>query len=226
MLRAFGAEVGSYGLVRRVKGKPHLKGQRVCVPGDISSAAYFLVAATLCSDSEIMIRNTGVNPTRTGIIDAIKEMGGLISIENYRKTSEPVGDIYARSSGLAGKHFAGDIIVRMIDEVPLLVLAATQADGETVIRDASELRVKESDRIAVTAQEFRKIGASIEELEDGMIITGGKRLKGGKCDSHGDHRMAMALAIAGLLSEKGVTIDNIECVNTSFPGFWKVLSEI
>jgi len=227
MLRSFGAEITSNGLIHKVKGHPELVGHQVNVPGDISSAAYFIVAGLLCPNSEIIIKNVGVNPTRTGIIDALKQMGANINIENLREESdEPVADIFVRSSQLKGCSFAGEIIVRMIDEIPVLVLAATQADGETIIRDAKELRVKESDRITATVSEFRKIGAELDELEDGMIIAGGSRLKGGECESHGDHRMAMSLAIAGLISESGVTIHNIECINTSFPEFREILSSI
>jgi 3-phosphoshikimate 1-carboxyvinyltransferase len=226
MLRSFGAEIRSSILTHKVKGQPNLIGHKVNVPGDISSAAYFIVAGLICPKSEIVIRNVGVNPTRTGIIEALKEMGGQIDIQNIRETDEPVADLYIRSSQLKGASFSGDIIVRMIDEIPILVLAATQAEGETTIRDAQELRVKESDRITTTVTEFRKIGAELDELDDGMIITGGNRLIGGICESHDDHRMAMSLAIAGLVSETGTTINNIECVNTSFPEFWEMLSSI
>jgi len=227
MLKAFGAEVASHGLTRKVKGRPKLTGQKINVPGDISSAAYFMVAAILCRDSDVTLRNVGVNPTRTGILDALRAMGGRISLENYREESgEPVADIRVRSSRLKGGDFSGNIIVRMIDEIPLLAVAATQAEGETKIREAAELRVKESDRIAATVSELRKLGAQIEELDDGMIIAGRSKLRGGECESHGDHRMAMSLAIAGLVSERETTIHNIECVNTSFPTFWEMLSSI
>lgn len=224
MLSAFGAEIHSNGLTKKVKGYPKLIGQKINIPGDISSAAYFISAGLLCENSNIIIRNVGVNPTRTGIIDALKEMGGYISIENGREESgEPVADLYVKSSNLKGRSFSGDIIVRMIDEIPLLALVASQADGETVIRNAGELRVKESDRIKVTVNELSKIGANIYELSDGMVIQGATRLHGGECESFGDHRMAMTLAIAGLISNNGTTINNIECVNTSFPNFWKLL---
>lgn len=227
MLTAFGAEIHSSGLTKKVKGYPKLIGQQIRIPGDISSAAYFIAAGLLCEDSDIFIYNVGVNPTRTGIIDALKEMGGNISLENIREESgEPVADIGVKSSQLKGRNFSGDIIVRMIDEIPLLALVASQADGETVIRNAEELRVKETDRIKATVNELKKIGASIEELNDGMVIKGITRLSGGECESYGDHRMAMTLAIAGLISDKGTTINNIECVNTSFPNFWKLLSSL
>ena len=226
MLRSFGAEVTSIGLTHRVQGRPELVGHKINVPGDISSAAYFIVAGLLCPNSEIIIKNVGINPTRTGIIDALKQMGGNIVIENIREKDEPVADLIVRSSQLKGAKFSGEIIVRMIDEIPILVLAATQADGETMIRDAGELRVKESDRITTTVAEFRKIGAELDGLDDGFIITGKSKIKGGECESYGDHRLAMSLAIAGLISESGTDIDNIECVNTSFPEFWEMLNSL
>jgi 3-phosphoshikimate 1-carboxyvinyltransferase len=225
MLRAFGADVVSHGLTRKVKGRPKLTGQGVIIPGDISSAAYFLMAAVLCPDSEVVIENVGLNPTRSGILEALEAMGGRISLERRREESgEPVADLHIRSSQLKGCDFGGDLIVRMIDEVPLLAVAATQAEGETKICDAAELRVKESDRISATVSELRKLGGQIEELDDGMIIAGGNKLRGGECQSYGDHRMAMSLAVAGLMSESGVTIYGADCINTSFPGFWDMLS--
>jgi 3-phosphoshikimate 1-carboxyvinyltransferase len=227
MLRSFGAEISSLSLKHSVKGRPKLVGHKINVPGDISSSAYFIVAGLICPNSEIIIRNVGVNPTRTGIIDALKQMGGYIEIQNLREESdEPTADLYIKSSQLKGASFSGDIIVRMIDEIPILVLAGTQAKGETIIKDAQELRVKESDRITNAVTEFRKIGAELDELDDGMIISGDSKLKGGICESHGDHRMAMSLAIAGLVSDTGVTINDIDCVNTSFPEFWKLVSSI
>lgn len=227
MLRSFGAEVVSHGLSRKMKGRPSLAGHRITVPGDVSSASYFLVAAMLCPDSELVIRNVGINPTRAGLLDALEEMGGQISLENHREESgEPIADLHVRSSQLKGGDFSSDLIVTMLDEIPLLAVAATQADGETRIRDAAELRVKETDRIAATVSELRKLGAQVEELDDGMIIAGGGRLKGGQCESHGDHRMAMSLAVAGLISETGTTIHDVACINTSFPGFWETLSSL
>lgn len=225
MLKGFGAELVSQGLTKRIKGGPRMMGHKITVPGDISSASYFLVAAMLCRDSDIMIRNVGVNPTRTGILDALKSMGGDIAFENFREESgEPVADLHVRSSQLNGADFSGDLIVRMLDEIPLLVVAATQAVGKTTIRNAAELRVKESDRIASTVTELRRLGANIEELNDGMIIYGRTQLNGGECESHGDHRMAMSLAIAGLISRTETTIHDVECVKTSFPDFWETLS--
>lgn len=224
MLRSFGAEIASWNLTRKVKGRPRLAGHKINVPGDISSAAYFIVAGILCPDSELVIKNVGVNPTRIGLIEALTAMGADISTENYREdSSEPVADIRVRSSQLIGAEFDGDTIVSMIDEIPILALAATQAEGDTVIQDAAELRVKETDRISAIVSELRKIGADARELDDGIIISGATKLIGGDCESHGDHRMAMSLAIAGLVSKKGVTIHDVEPVDTSFPCFWEML---
>lgn len=224
MLKSFGADIKTIGLTSIIQRRSELLGHNINVPGDISSAAYFIVAGLLCPDSEILIRNVGVNPTRTGIIDALKAMGGNIIIENLREEDEPIADLIIKSSKLKGATFSGDIIVRMIDEIPILVLSATQAEGETIIRDASELKVKESDRISTTVTEFRRIGAELSATDDGFIIAGKSKIKGGVCESHGDHRLAMSLAVAGLISENGVTINDIECVNTSFPQFWHSLS--
>jgi len=227
MLEAFGAEVVSHNLARKIRGRPKLSGHRILVPGDISSASYFLMAAILCPDSEIVIKNVGINPTRAGILDALGSMGAAISLERRREESgEPVADLHVRSSQLKGGDFDGEMIVRMIDEIPLLAVAATQADGETKIRDAAELRVKETDRISATVSELRELGAEIEELDDGMIIAGGTKLKGGECRSYGDHRIAMSLAVAGLISEHEVIIHDTDCINTSFPGFWEMLSSL
>ena len=224
MLQSFGADIRSIGLTYKIQGRPELIGRNINIPGDISSAAYFIVAGLLCPNSEIVIKNVGVNPTRTGIIDALKAMGANIKVENLKEEDEPIADLVVKSSQLKGATFSGDIIVRMIDEIPILVLSATQAEGETIIRDASELKVKESDRISTTVTEFRKIGAELSALDDGFVIAGKSKIKGGECESHGDHRLAMSLAIAGLISENGTIINDIECVNTSFPQFWEMLS--
>jgi 3-phosphoshikimate 1-carboxyvinyltransferase len=227
MLRSFGAEIITQELKRTVKGKPKMSGHRVNVVGDISSASYFIVAATLCMNSEVVIKNVGVNPTRAGILEALKRMGGQISLENYREEGgEPVADVYVRSSQLKGDTFSGDLIVKMIDEIPLLAIAATQADGKTTIKDAGELRVKETDRISATVSELRKLGAHIEEFDDGMTISGKTRTKSCECESYGDHRMAMSLAVAGLISEDGVSINDVDCINTSFPEFWDILEKL
>ena len=194
------------------------------VPGDISSAAFWMVAGAIHPDARIEIGNVGMNPTRNGIIEVLQSMGAGIIIKNRRlEGDEPVADIVVESSSLKGVQIGGDIIPRIIDEIPIIALAATVADGMTVIKDASELRVKESDRIVTTATELSRLGAEIEELPDGMVVHGVPALKGSSCDSHGDHRLAMALAIAGLIAEGETTIVNAQAVNVSYPGFWNDL---
>jgi len=197
------------------------------VPGDISSAAYFLIAGAIHPDARITIRNCGINPTRTGIIDVLNAMGANIKIENQRmEAGEPLADIMVESSELRGIEIAGDIIPRLIDEIPALAIAGCIAKGQTVIRGASELRVKESDRIAALLNELSKTGAAVQELPDGMIIHGGKPLAGTAVHSHSDHRLAMSLAIAGLIAEGGMTIKHALAVDISYPGFWQDLQTL
>ncbi len=226
MLRYFGADVREEGLRVSVRGHVALRSPgRLEVPSDISSAAFFLVAASIVPGSDLLIRNVGVNPTRTGILDVLSAMGADIVLENRREhAGEPVSDIRVRHRRLRGTTIGGDVIPRLIDEIPVLAVAAATADGPTVIRDAQELRVKESDRITAVATEFRKLGADIRELPDGMEITGKPRLAGGACDSHGDHRIAMAAAIAGLAAEGVTTVRDTEWIETSFPGFERLLA--
>jgi 3-phosphoshikimate 1-carboxyvinyltransferase len=227
MLSYFGAEVDREGTRVTLKGRPVLNPREMLIPGDISSAAYFIVAALLAPDSELLIRDVGVNPTRTGIIEALTLMGGKIEILNRRIWgNEPVADIRVRSSRLKGISVGGDLIVRMIDEVPILAVAATQAEGETIIRDAAELRVKESDRIATISEELSRMDAQIKPLDDGMVISGPTRLRGTACHSHSDHRVAMSIAIAGLVADGRTTILNADPVRTSFPNFEELLALI
>jgi 3-phosphoshikimate 1-carboxyvinyltransferase len=197
------------------------------VPGDISSAAYWLVAGAIHPNAKIKIVNCGVNPTRTGIIDALSAMGANIRIENQRlEGNEPVADLYIESSRLRAIEISGDLIPRLIDEIPLLAVAGCVAEGRTVIRNANELRVKESDRIASTSQELSRLGARIEELPDGMVIHGGKALLGKEVRSHGDHRLAMSLAIAGLIAEGNTSIRNAHVAEISNPYFWEELNRL
>lgn len=199
----------------------------VRVPGDISSAAYWLTAGTIHPIAKIKVLATGVNPTRTGIVDVLRAMGARLLIGQATvKSGEPIADIQSESSELEAVEIVGSLIPRVIDELPLLALAATQACGKTVIRDAGELRVKESDRIRSTACELSKLGANIEERPDGMVIHGPTPLIGGTCDSHGDHRLAMMLGIAGLISKEGVSIENAAAVNISYPSFWEELDKL
>jgi 3-phosphoshikimate 1-carboxyvinyltransferase len=195
------------------------------VPGDISAAAFWMVAAAAHPDAELHLTGVGLNPSRSGIIDALRTMGARIAVEEERTWGcEPVADIAVHSSRLRGTVIEGAIIPRLIDEVPALAVAACLAEGETIIRDAGELRVKESDRIRATAGELRRLGARIEELPDGMVIHGVGRLRGATCGSHGDHRLAMALAVAGLLAAGETTVRGAEAVAVSYPGFWDDLN--
>jgi 3-phosphoshikimate 1-carboxyvinyltransferase len=192
------------------------------VPGDISSAAYFLVAGAVHPDARVTIRDCGTNPTRTGIVDALLDMGARLTMENkHWEADEPVADIVVESSELRGIEVGGNIIPRLIDEIPILAVAGCVAEGKTVIRGAAELRVKESDRIASVSRELSKMGAEIEELPDGMVIHGGRHLLGTEVDSHSDHRLAMSLAIAGLIAKGETTINHAEIARVSYPAFWQ-----
>jgi len=196
----------------------------VRVPGDISSAAYFLVAGAIHSNARIVIRDCGINPTRTGIIDILLAMGARLRIDNERQeASEPIGDIVVESSELKGIEVSGDIIPRLIDEIPVLAVAGCVAKGKTVIRGAGELRVKESDRIATVVSELSRLGAKIEPLPDGMVIYGGRPLSGAEVDSHFDHRLAMSLAVAGLIAKGETTIKHAQVAQVSYPAFWQTL---
>ncbi len=224
MLSYFGAEFEKYGTRVKIKSQKLFKGGEVQVPADISSASFFIVAALINPNSEVLIKNVGINPHRTGIIEILTQMGGNIEILNERELSgEPVGDILARSSTLKSAEIKGEIIPRAIDELPVIAVAGCFAEGETVIKDAKELRVKETDRIKAMTNELRKLGADIEELEDGMIIKGKEVLKGAKCSSCGDHRVAMALAVAGTRANGITEIEDADCVSVSFPGFFDVM---
>jgi len=194
------------------------------VPGDISSAAFFLAAALLAPESAVTLPAIGVNKTRTGVLDALRAMSGDVAVADETLDGpEPVATLTARSSRLSGTEIGGALIPRLLDELPLLALVATQAHGRTVVRDAAELRVKESDRIATTAGELRRLGAGITETPDGFIVEGPTRLRGARCHSHGDHRIAMMLAVAGLIADGETIIEGAECVEVSFPGFFDTL---
>ena len=222
MLQSFGAEVESVGNTARVKGHPRLKGQKIEVPGDISSAAYLLVAGSIIPDSEIILKNVGLNPTRTGIIDVLLAMGADLSITNEHSSGgELMGDITVRSARLHGTHIAGDLIPRLVDEIPVIAVAAACADGVTEIRDAQELKVKESNRLETVAQGLRAFGCELDVLDDGLRIHGGKPLQAGAvCDSFGDHRIAMSMTIAALAAQGAAEIEQFEAVSVSWPSFW------
>ena len=222
MLQSFGAEVESVGNTARVKGHPQLKGQKIEVPGDISSAAYLLVAGSIIPDSEIILKNVGLNPTRTGIIDVLLAMGADLSINNEHSSGgELMGDITVRSAKLHGTHIAGDLIPRLVDEIPVIAVAAACADGVTEIRDAQQLKVKESNRLETVAQGLRAFGCELDVLDDGLRIHGGKPLQAGAvCDSFGDHRIAMSMTIAALAAQGAAEIAQFEAVSVSWPSFW------
>lgn len=227
MLKYFGADLEIDGNRVAVRGGNVLRGGEITVPGDISSAAFLLVAATVVPDSDITIKNVGTNPTRDGIIIALRQMGADIEILDCREINgEPVSDIRVRSAGLRGATVEGALIPRMIDEIPALAVAAAAAEGETVVRDASELKVKESNRISAIVEELKKFGADIEELPDGFKIRPVGRLRGATVNSRRDHRIAMSMAVAGLISEGRTLISESDCVNISFPGFYDVLKSL
>ena len=226
MLQAMGGKIEIEG--RRITLSPSpLSAIDLHIPGDVSSAAFWLVAGTIHPHAEIKIRDVGVNPKRSGIIDVLKAMGAALMVEGERmEGGEPIADISIQSSPLVGTHVAGELVPRLIDEIPVLAVAACVAKGTTVIRDAQELRVKEADRIATTVQELSKFGAEIEELPDGMVIHGEKQLRGAECHSHQDHRLAMALGIAALVAEGESVIHGAEAVDFSYPGFWRDLARL
>lgn len=229
MLRGFGAtlEIDSATNSVTLTGQPILTGQQVIVPGDISSAAFWLVAGAIVPDSNLLIKNVGVNPTRTGVLEALEMMSADITRENEREVAgEPVADLRVKYSQLKACEIGGDLIPRLIDEIPILAVAAAFAEGTTVIKDAAELRVKESDRLAVMAKELGNMGANIRELADGLEITGGNQLKGAEVDSYTDHRIAMSLAIAALNAKGKTTIYRAEAASISYPNFVETLTQI
>jgi 3-phosphoshikimate 1-carboxyvinyltransferase len=227
MLETFGVPVKRSGLSVSVQGVNKLSAPHVIeVPGDISSAAFWLVAGSIMPDSLLTLENVGINPTRTGILDVLKIMGADITLKNERLSgTEPVADITVKTAKLQGVTIEGEIIPRLIDEIPILAVAALFAKGRTVIRGAEELRVKETDRLSAVASELSKLGAKIEETPDGLIIEGPQKLNFAVCDSHDDHRMAMSLAIAGIAGS-GVEINNPDCVRISYPDFFAVLDKV
>lgn len=227
MLRYLGADLLTAGLKVRVRPRRRLTARPIVVPGDISSAAFLLAAALLKTDSEVMVSNVGFNPSRAGIVRVLQEMGGRIEIRNPREVNgEPVADLQVLPSTLHGIDLRGEMIANIIDEIPVLAVLATQAYGRTIIADAAELRVKESDRIRATVEGLRRLGAAVEERPDGMVIEGPACLQGGSVESCGDHRIAMSLAIAGLAAKSPVTVNGTDCVRTSFPGFAETLRTI
>ena len=225
MVTAMGASIEEDGLALHVKPGA-LKSVDIAVPGDISSAAFWIVAGLCHPDSQVLVRGVGLNPSRTGIIDALRAMGAGDSLQLLNERTEggePVADVLATTGELHGTEIAGDMIPRILDEVPILAVAACFASGETVIRDAAELRVKESDRIATTVQELTRLGAHIEARDDGMVIRGTGRLTGAACQSHGDHRLAMSMAVCGILADGEVAVHGSNDAAVSYPSFWEDL---
>lgn len=220
MLNYFGAQVTSKGTTASILPQPDLKARDITVPGDISSAAYFIAAGLLVPGSEILLCNVGINPTRDGLLRVCQAMGGDITLLNVRNDGEPTADLLIRSSSLHSTEIKGEIIPTLIDEIPMIAVMAAFAEGTTVIRDAAELKVKESDRIQVMTDNLTRMGADVEALPDGMIIHGGKPLHGATIDSHKDHRIAMSFAVVGGICEGSLTITDGECVNISYPEFY------
>ena len=227
MLRGFGANVVCEGKTASIAPDPKLIGQKIEVPGDISSAAYFIAAGLIVPGSEILVKNVGINPTRDGIIRVCQDMGADITLLNKRENGgEPVADVLVRYSDLKATTIEGEIIPTLIDEIPMIAVMACFAKGTTIIKDAAELKVKESDRIAVMVDNLSRMGAHITATDDGMIIEGGYPLHGAVIDSHLDHRIAMSFAIAALAADGETEIKDAHCVNISYPNFYEELSNL
>lgn len=226
MLKGFGADIVCEGLTTVIRPS-FLHAQNIYVPGDISSAAFFLVAGAIIPGARITVQKVGLNRTRTGILDALRKMGAHISIDNIENYSgEPLGDITVRGDdGLRGIEMGGELIPRLIDEIPVLAVAGAVAQGTTIIKDAAELKVKESNRLQAISAELRKFGIKIEETADGLIIEGGEGYRGAVCESYHDHRIAMACALAGLVASGTTVVKNAECIDISFPGFAQALGQ-
>ena len=229
MLEYFGADIKCHSKTEvSIKPNPRLMGQHVIVPSDISSAAYFMVAGLICEGSDILIKNVNINPTRAGIINVIQDMNGNISLENIRKQSnEEVADIHVTySPDMRGTTIGGDIIPTLIDEIPVIAVLATFAQGKTIIKDAAELKVKESNRIDTVVNGLEAVGANVKACDDGMVIYGGAPLFGAKIETKKDHRIAMAFAIANLICKGSIILDDGDCVAISFPDFYDKLDMI
>lgn len=223
MLNYFGAQVTSEETTASIAPEPSLFAREITVPGDISSAAYFIAAGLLVPGSEILLKNVGINPTRDGLLRVCKDMGADITLLNVNMDGEPTADLLVRASSLHGTTVGGEIIPTLIDEIPMIAVMAAFAEGTTVIKDAKELKVKESDRILVMAENLSRMGADITPTDDGMIIHGGKPLHGAEIDSYLDHRVAMSFAVAGLLCDGPLSIKGGDCVKISYPEFYEDL---
>lgn len=227
MLGGFGGRISVDGLTIAIDGRPELAGQSVRIPGDISSAAFFLAAAAMIPGSDLVVRDVGCNPTRDGVLEVLQRMGASIELIDRRfEAGEPVADIHVTGGALRGIDVGAELVARTIDEYPILAVAAAVAEGTTTFSDVKELRYKESDRIAAMTEGLRALGVAVEEREDGMTIQGRGRFRSGAVRSYADHRVAMSLAIAALRSDDGVEIDDASCVDISFPAFFDLLAEI
>jgi len=226
-LEQMGAEIGRHDRTISIRGRTRLEGRKFFVPGDISSAAFFMVAGLLVPESNLVIQNVGLNPTRTAILDWLVSMGGHVKVLNVEMVNgELLGDLHVESSRLQGGEIPPESIPGLIDELPVLCVLGTQAKSGLVFHGAAELRVKESDRIGVVAENLRRMGAEVEEFTDGLRVAGHQTLRGAEIDSHGDHRMAMAFAVAGLIAHGTTVIRNSDCVDISFPGFFETLDRV
>ena len=226
MILQFGGQVVKEGNAIKIQGHQVFKGTKVKVPGDISSAAFFMVAAAITEDSEVVLKNVGLNPTRTGIIEVMQNMGADLTVKELPSNGEPVGDIIVRSSKLRGTTIGGNLIPRLIDELPIIALLATKAEGTTIIQDAAELKVKETNRIDTVAHELSVLGANVTPTDDGLIIQGGTQLHGGNVTSHGDHRIGMMLAVASLIAKGNVELHDPSAVDVSYPEFFDHLEQL
>ncbi len=226
MFQSFGADIQTAGTTVSVTPADRLYGQKIQIPGDISSAAYFIAAGLITPDSCITIKNVGINPTRNGILEVVEKMGGAVTYDRLSETGEPAADITVKTSNLKGCVIEGSIIPKLIDEIPIIAILACFAEGQTIIRDAQELKVKESNRIDVMVKNLSAMGADITATDDGMIINGGRTLHGAVIDSHLDHRIAMSFAIAALNANGETDIRGSECVNISYPSFYNDLAQL
>ena len=226
-LEQMGAEIARHGRTIRVEGRARLAGQKVYIPGDLSSAAFFIAAGLLVPESNLVLPNVGLNPTRTVILDALVSMGGRVKILNVEMINgELLGDLHVEASKLKGGEILPESVPGLIDELPVLAVLGTQTEQGLSFRGAAELRAKESDRLAAVAQNLRRLGAEVEEFPDGLRVPGRQKLRGAEIDSHGDHRIAMAFAVAGLVAEGTTTIRDSACVDISFPDFFGVLAGV
>jgi 3-phosphoshikimate 1-carboxyvinyltransferase len=226
-LEQMGADIGRHQRTIAVRGRAHLEGKKLYVPGDFSSAAFFIVAGLVTPHSNLMLHNVGLNPTRTGILDVLVPMGGRVKVVNLEMMNgELIGDLHVEASQLRGGEIPESAVPALIDELPVLAVLGTQTEQGLIFRGAAELRVKESDRLAAVADNLRRMGAEVEEFPDGLRIAGRQTLRGAEIDPHDDHRIAMAFAVAGLIAQGNTAIKKCDCVDISFPDFFDELARV